>query len=552
MLLRSPQGSAFDLDQVHVPAGKALRSVRHSKQSIRPAAASLTLARRLAQGGLRGALVLQTCRTIARLIFAVSLAIVIGDAVQDRPLSVFWLVAAGACLAATAGIGLLTDVFIAWMENGVTNRLRCALRDSLNEMPVAQVRSRPPGQIIAGLQRYPHALAQLVIGHKAARANLTIATVLSAAAIATVCWPAALTLLLSLPVLIVFFILLGSAIRRQADVQQTRFGQLAGQFADRIRTLPTILANHAVDIERDKVAARMEAYASSTMTVLRLAFMNSGLIDFFSALSIAVLAVFLGLGHLGLVTAPGFSGLDLWQSLLVLVIAADFFTPFRRYAEQYHLKAEGEAAAKDLDWYFDGNEVRGRICSDTLAALSKLPKRPHGLAVISGPSGAGKSTLLRAAAGIGASPVGPLGADVSWISTDIYIPEGTLADAIAWNRTPSNQSIVEDVARSVGLLDERFLAGGRNATITAGGTNLSGGQRIRIGVARALLSDGTIFADEPTAKLDPETADLVRRTLIDAAQHRRVTIATHDNALIRAASRHVDLSERRKTESLLT
>ena len=85
-----------------------------------------------------------------------------------------------------------------------------------------------------------------------------------------------------------------------------------------------------------------------------MAFLNAGIIDFFSALSIAVLAVFLGLGHLGLVHVPGFYGLQLWQSLFILIIAADFFTPFRRYAEQYHLKAEGEAAAKELDWYFDG------------------------------------------------------------------------------------------------------------------------------------------------------------------------------------------------------
>ena len=88
------------------------------------------------------------------------------------------------------------------------------------------------------------------------------------------------------------------------------------------------------------------------MGVLKVAFLNAGIIDFFSALAIAVLAVFLGLGHLGLVHFPGFSDLALWQSLFILIIAAEFFTPFRRYAEQYHVKAEGQAAAKELDWYF--------------------------------------------------------------------------------------------------------------------------------------------------------------------------------------------------------
>ena len=104
----------------------------------------------------------------------------------------------------------------------------------------------------------------------------------------------------------------------------------------------------------------MTVYADSTMGVLKVAFLNAGIIDFFSALAIAVLAVLLGLGHLGLVHVPGFSGLALWQSLFILIIAAEFFTPFRRYAEQYHVKAEGQAAAKELDWYFDEADAASR------------------------------------------------------------------------------------------------------------------------------------------------------------------------------------------------
>src|SRR5260370_1031177 len=125
----------------------------------------------------------------------------------------------------------------------------------------------------------------------------------------------------------------------------------------RIRTLPTILANHALRHEHGKIEQRMTVYANSTMGVLMVAFLNAGIIDFFSALAIAVLAVFLGLCHLGLVHIPGFSGLALWQSLFILIIAAEFFTPFRRYAEQYHVKAEGQAAAKELNWYLDDSDT---------------------------------------------------------------------------------------------------------------------------------------------------------------------------------------------------
>ena len=220
-------------------------------------------------------------------------------------------------------------------------------------MSPVRIRTKPAGALVAGLQRYPGALAGLVISHSAAKSMLAIGPLLAAVAVALVSWEAALTLFVTVPVMVVFFVLLGGVVRGRAEAQEKAFGRLAAQFSDRIRTLPTILANHALLREHDKIEQRMTLYADSTMAVLKVAFLNAGIIDFFSAIAIAVLAVFLGLSHLGLMHVPGFSGLALWQSLFILIIAAEFFTPFRRYAEQYHVKAEGQAAAKELDWYFD-------------------------------------------------------------------------------------------------------------------------------------------------------------------------------------------------------
>jgi len=346
-------------------------------------------------------------------------------------------------------------------------------------------------------------------------------------------------------------VLLGGVVRCKAEAQEKAFGRLAAQFSDRIRTLPTILANHALLREHGKIEQRMTLYADSTMAVLKVAFLNAGIIDFFSAIAIAVLAVFLGLSHLGLMHVPGFSGLALWQSLFILIIAAEFFTPFRRYAEQYHVKAEGQAAARELDWYFDeageattdaGNaDTRPFAVAGTFDAAD-LPA--GGLIAISGPSGSGKSTLLRMLAGIETPPpdfksLPQVTADgCDWISTDIYVPAGTLAEAIAWNRGNPERSLLQAAAAHVGLLDERLLPGGLGARIAEGGDNLSGGQRMRIGVARIMLSGGVVLADEPTAKLDPRTAKLVRQVLTDMAKRRLIIVATHDERLIEAASRH--------------
>jgi ATP-binding cassette subfamily C protein len=520
---------------------------------------ALRCARELGKNGTRKTLAWQIARMLGRLGFAASLAIFAGQMIEAGEFSASAFIAAIITLALSAAAGCVADIQAARAETEVADGVRRTLHGALANMSPARARCRPAGQLIAGLQRHPDRLASLTISHAAAKSMLAIGPILAAIAVCIVSWQAALTLLFGVPIMIVFFVLLGGAVRGKAQVQERTFGRLAAQFSDRIRTLPTILANHSFERERGKVERRMSAYASSTMSVLAVAFLNAGVIDFFSALAIAVLAVFLGLGHLGLVHVPGFSGLELWQSLFILVIAADFFAPFRRYAEQYHIKAEGEAAAKELDWYFGDAGVPSAVirpfnfnCTDKFD-IAQWPS--SGLIAISGASGAGKSTLLRMLTGIEAPAPGVaalpqvLTSGCAWISTDTYVPSGTLRDAIVWNGPGVSPAALDRAAESVGLSDEKLLPGGLDACIAEGGANLSGGQRMRLGIARALIADGVVIADEPTAKLDARTAKLVRQVLGETARRRLVIVATHDGELIGMADRHFALAIPRQTEA---
>ena len=306
------------------------------------------------------------------------------------------------------------------------------------------------GGLVVSMQRHPEAVAALLIGHRCAAAMLTIGPLAAAVALAFVSWQAALLVMGLTPVMIVFFALIGETIHRRAEQQEKALGRLATQFADRARTLPTVLANHALDTEERKLAERLEDYAAHTMGVLRIAFVNAAVIDFFASLSIAMLALLLGLGHLKLAMIPGFSRLELWQSLFILMIAPEYFAPFRQFSEQYHAKADGLAAAQALDRLLDSHDAAPP--SLPLVDLAKISLPSVGLVAIVGPSGAGKSTVLRRLAGLdpeqGEPPLEISKENISWISNDAYVAHGSLGQVIAPSRG-ANQTRIKEAAERI-------------------------------------------------------------------------------------------------------
>jgi ATP-binding cassette subfamily C protein len=508
---------------------------------------ALGVARRVGRRGLRLLLVLQLARTSLRLGFSAMAAVTVGKLVMEQAIAPWVALAAIVLLVLASLAGLLADRAQAASEAAVSVAVRDAAADRLAAMSARQLQSLLVGTAVVAMQRHPEAVASLVIGHRAATVMMAAGPLVAAAALVVISWQAAVLVIGLTPVMIVFFALVGGEMRRRADQQERSFGRLAGQFADRIRTLPTILANHALAVEEDKLAGRLEAYTSKTMGVLSIAFVNAGIIDFFASLSIAMLAVFLGLGHLKLMIVPGFSNLELWQSLFILMIAPDYFTPFRRFSEQYHAKAEGVAAAAALDRLLEAKAEGPALALPDC----KLPRR--GLVAITGPSGSGKSTLLRRIAGIEPGEKHAAGlpdrVDITWVSTDSYVPVGDLGQAIAWNVDGVGADFIAKAADSVGLLDDVLLPDGLRTRLDSGAANLSGGQRLRIAVARAMVADRTVFADEPTAKLDRHTASAVCRALVGMARTHLVVVATHDSELVSAADLTVDLAAARSGEA---
>lgn len=510
---------------------------------------TLTIARDGAKAGLRTLFVVQIVRLVLRLGFLAAAAVVAGRLVMNHGVNPWLPILAIGLLAGSAVVGWFADRIQASAETTVATGLRDIARRRLNDMSPRQLNRLPVGTLVVAMQRYPESVASLVISHRVASVMMGTGPMVAAAMLLLVSWQAAVLIICLTPVMVLFFALVGGAIRSRAAVQEQAFGRLAGQFADRIRTLPTILANHALAEEEQKLKLRLNTHARETMGVLGIAFINAGIIDFFASLSIALLAVFLGLGHLKLMMIPGFANLALWQSLFILMIAPEYFAPFRRFSEQYHAKAEGLAAANALDRLLDADAAEEVVVASLNRSLPSLPEQ--GLVAITGSSGCGKTTLLRRLARLesGESAAPQISDDIAWVSTDSFVGGGTLREAICWKLPPVSPPRLFDAANAVGLLDDALLPGGLDTPLGRGGGNLSGGQRLRVSVARALLSEKTVLADEPTAKLDAMTSGLVRQALLGIARSRLVVVATHDVELAGVARLTIDLSNDENIEA---
>ncbi|AET57384.1 ABC transporter ATP-binding protein/permease [Paenibacillus terrae HPL-003] len=383
----------------------------------------------------------------------------------------------------------------------------------------------------------------------------------------------------TMPILIGFFILLGLAARKQADKQWRSYRLLSHHFTDSLRGLQTLRFLGCSREHGETVGKVSDQYRTATMRTLRVAFLSSFALDFFSMLSVAFVAVGLGLRLIS-----GSVGLE--AALAVLILAPEYFMPVRQLGSDYHASLDGKEAwgamrsilgteneaAQQTDSVDiltgsgstdntkgDGNalNITGQdtirlsdICllnEDGSARLDHISAsvEPHmNMIGIVGASGAGKTTLLSLLGGFADPTSGQLDVNgwalagdtkAEWQQHIAYIPQhpylfsASLADNIRFYEPKASNEQVEWAINAVGLRElVDSLTNGLDEPIGEAGRTLSGGQAQRIALARALLSNRpVILLDEPTAHLDIETEWELKQTILSVFKHKRVFLATH-------------------------
>ncbi len=471
-----------------------------------------------------------------------------------------WMAAVVVTLSARAATGWAGD----WCATAAAARIGSHLRTLL----VRAVLAEPPGAA-------PDTGAAAVLATRGVSAaepyltryvpSLVLACALpplTVVAIATQDVLSAVIVVATIPLVPVFGALVGLATRDRARQQWREMESLSSHFLDVMKGLPTLVAFRRARAQSQTIGRVTDRYRRASLETLRLAFASSAVLELVATLSVALVAVTVGVR-----LAAG--GLDLHTALLVLLLAPEAYWPLRRVGAEFHAAAEGVATFEKVSAlteqspelpdgptgtpWGDGEDLvvtdltvqyPGRSTPALAHLHTRIPAR--GVTVVAGPSGCGKSTFVDVLAGLvrptsgdvrvgGQATSGPgWQSCVAWLPQRPHFVDGTVAENLRIGKPTASETELWVALREVALEERvRELSGGLHASVGEDGKLLSAGERARLAMARVVLAARPwVLMDEPTAHLDELTEMVIADTIVELARTSAVVVVAHDPSIV--------------------
>ncbi|MFD4218739.1 thiol reductant ABC exporter subunit CydD [Streptomyces griseus] len=476
----------------------------------------------------------------------------------------------------------LGRALVAWLTELAAHRASAAVKSELRGRLLERAARLGPdwlsgqrtGSLVALATRGIDALDDYFARYLPQLGLAVVVPVAVLARIVTEDWVSAAIIVVTLPLIPLFMILIGWATQSRMDRQWQLLSRLSGHFLDVVAGLPTLKVFGRAKAQAASIRTITSDYRRATLRTLRIAFLSSFALELLATLSVALVAVTIGMRLVH-------GELDLYTGLVVLILAPEAYLPIRQVGAQYHAAAEGLSAAEEIFAVLEteprapGTEdvpdtlrlelaevtVRHEGRAEPSLDAASLTVEPGETVALVGPSGVGKSTLLNVVLGFAVPDEGRVrvgGRDlaeldlerwrsrIAWVPQRPYLFADTIAENVRLARPDADDEAVLAALRDAGAYDfVAALPDGLRTPLGEDGAGLSAGQRQRLALARAFLADRPVLLlDEPTASLDGESeagiVDAVRRL----ATGRTVLLVVHRPALLAVADRVVTLEPR--------
>ncbi|MFC4736641.1 thiol reductant ABC exporter subunit CydD [Bacillus daqingensis] len=483
------------------------------------------------------------------------------------PAEVIWLLAgAAAALLLRAALQYVNNRTGEWLAAEVKQRFRRQLLATFKKQPLQQAGTRQTGRKVSTLLDAVDEMDAYFSSYYVVMMQSSIVPLILLGAIFYMNWVSGLILLVTAPFIPLVMIMIGKSTQAKSDEQLEKLQAFSGKFLDVLQGLGTLRLFGRARQQEQEVEASSIGYRDATMTVLKVAFLSSLMLEFISMLSVSLVALEVGL------RLVVYDQLSFFTAFFVLILAPEFFASLKEMGSAFHTGRGSMAAAERVYAELDEETEAER---EGKAVLEKAPQLsfeatsyayddgrfqlgpvtavlPAGSSTaVIGRSGSGKTTLMQAASGL-LGTEGRITADgleqkayseAGWFQKTAYITQhpymfaGTLRENIALGmETASEEEIAAAVAQSglTPLIEE--LPDKLDTVIGDGGRGLSGGEKQRVALARAFMKKPhLLFFDEPTAGLDVRTEQVLQKALQELGKHATVMTIAHRLHTIRDA-----------------